>query len=228
MTRLAASIVIGSPSRSNPRTPPSNASGVMWPTTKPWLPPLKRPSVISATSLPRPLPMTAEVGDNISRMPGPPRGPSYRMTMTSPFTTVPSRMRRSASSSLSNTRARPIKRRPSFPLIFATAPPDARLPYNMTRCPFFLIGSFNGRTTVWPFGYGFTRARFCFSDLPVIVRQSPCIRPAVSSIFINGWMPPMATSSLMKWRPLGLRSARTGVRAPRRVKSSSVSFTFAA
>ncbi len=52
--------------------PPTNASGVMWPTTKPWVPPLKRPSVMSATSLPRPRPMIAEVGDNISRMPGPP------------------------------------------------------------------------------------------------------------------------------------------------------------
>jgi len=37
---------------------------------------LKRPSVIKATSLPRPLPMIAEVGDNISRIPGPPIGPS--------------------------------------------------------------------------------------------------------------------------------------------------------
>ncbi len=50
--------------------------GVMWPTTKPCVPPEKRPSVMSATSLPRPRPITALVGESISRMPGPPRGPS--------------------------------------------------------------------------------------------------------------------------------------------------------
>ena len=134
-------------------------------------------------------------------------------------------MRFSASSSLSKTRALPVKRRPSLPLIFATAPPAARLPRRITRCPSFLTGSFIERMTVWPFGYGFTLVRFCRSVLPVTVRQSPCSSPAFSSVFINGWMPPTATSSLMKWRPLGLRSASTGVRAPRRVKSASVSFT---
>ena len=36
--------------------PPSCASGTMWPTTKPWVPPEKRPSVIRATSLPIQLP----------------------------------------------------------------------------------------------------------------------------------------------------------------------------
>ena len=38
--------------------------------------PEKRPSVISATSLSSPMPAMAEVGDSISRMPGPPAGPS--------------------------------------------------------------------------------------------------------------------------------------------------------
>ena len=65
---------------------------MMCPMTNPWLPPEKRPSVMRATSLPRPLPITAEVGESISRMPGPPLGPSYRMTMTSPFCMVPSRI----------------------------------------------------------------------------------------------------------------------------------------
>lgn len=45
---------------------------------------LKRPSVMSAHSLPRPAPMMAEVGVSISGMPGPPLGPSYRMTTTEP------------------------------------------------------------------------------------------------------------------------------------------------
>jgi dihydroxyacid dehydratase/phosphogluconate dehydratase len=57
-------------------TPPLKASGVICPTTKPWAPPEKRPSVISATLPPKPLPMTAEVGASISRIPGPPAGPS--------------------------------------------------------------------------------------------------------------------------------------------------------
>ena len=43
---------------------------------KPCEPPEKRPSVISATSLPKPAPMMAEVGVSISGMPGPPLGPS--------------------------------------------------------------------------------------------------------------------------------------------------------
>ena len=42
----------------------------------PDVPPEKRPSVISPTESPRPSPMIAEVGDSISRMPGPPLGPS--------------------------------------------------------------------------------------------------------------------------------------------------------
>ena len=38
--------------------------------------PEKRPSVIKATSLPRPMPVIVAVGVNISRIPGPPFGPS--------------------------------------------------------------------------------------------------------------------------------------------------------
>ena len=57
------------------------------------------------------------------------------------------------------------------------------------------------------------------------VRQSPCIRPSSTSIFIKGTVPPMRTSSAMTYLPLGLRSASTGVRLPMRVKSSSESLT---
>ena len=39
-------------------------------------PPEKRPSVISATSWDSPRPLMALVGESISRIPGPPRGPS--------------------------------------------------------------------------------------------------------------------------------------------------------
>ena len=38
--------------------------------------PEKRPSVMRATELARPIPQMAEVGVSISRMPGPPEGPS--------------------------------------------------------------------------------------------------------------------------------------------------------
>ncbi len=41
-------------------------------------------------------------------------------------------------------------------------------------------------------------------------------------------MPPMATTSDIKCFPLGFKSASTGTRLPMRVKSSMVSFTFAA
>ena len=52
--------------------------------TGPVVPPEKRPSVSSRTSLPRPAPLIAPVICSISRMPGPPFGPSQRMTTTSP------------------------------------------------------------------------------------------------------------------------------------------------
>ena len=47
--------------------------------------------------------MTAEVGPSISRIPGPPFGPSMRMTTTSPATTLPAMIACCASSSESNT-----------------------------------------------------------------------------------------------------------------------------
>ncbi len=65
-----------SPSRISAMGPPSWASGTTWPMMKPWEPPEKRPSVIKATSAPRPAPMMAEVGVSISGIPGPPFGPS--------------------------------------------------------------------------------------------------------------------------------------------------------
>ena len=64
--------------------PPCAASGPTWPTQKPRVAPEKRPSVMSATFLPMPWPDSAAVVASISRMPGPPAGPSLRMTMTSP------------------------------------------------------------------------------------------------------------------------------------------------
>ena len=47
------------------------------------------PSVIKATYLPKPAPIRAEEGYNISGIPGAPAGPSYLITITSPFLISP-------------------------------------------------------------------------------------------------------------------------------------------
>ena len=65
-----------SPSLSSAIGPPTAASGPTWPTQKPRVAPEKRPSVISATLPPMPWPYSAAVVASISRMPGPPLGPS--------------------------------------------------------------------------------------------------------------------------------------------------------
>ena len=52
------------------------ASGATWPAIRPRVAPEKRPSVRRATVSPRPWPTRAAVTPSISRMPGPPFGPS--------------------------------------------------------------------------------------------------------------------------------------------------------
>src|SRR6266852_4586805 len=74
--RLFASMVIVSFSSTSAIVPPAAASGATWPTTIPCVPPEKRPSVINPTASPSPAPTSADVGASISRMPGPPFGPS--------------------------------------------------------------------------------------------------------------------------------------------------------
>ncbi|MNR29633.1 hypothetical protein D3C85_1470310 [compost metagenome] len=69
------SIAIKSPSFTKAIVPPTKASGVMCPTTKPCVPPENLPSVIKATEFPNPAPIMAEVGFSISGIPGPPFGP---------------------------------------------------------------------------------------------------------------------------------------------------------
>jgi hypothetical protein len=54
----------------------STASGAMWPMHRPVVPPENLPSVNSSTSRPSPAPLMAAVMASISRMPGPPFGPS--------------------------------------------------------------------------------------------------------------------------------------------------------
>ena len=94
-----------------------------------------------------------------------------------------------------NTRAVPVKRSPSWPVIFATAPSGARSPRRITKWPSGLMGLSNGRMMRCPAGYGCTSAKSSRSVLPVTVRQFPCNKPASNSVFINGRMPPMAMSS---------------------------------
>jgi hypothetical protein len=52
---------IVSPSRTAAIGPPRGASGATWPAMKPWVAPLKRPSVSRATLSPRPSPTIAAV-----------------------------------------------------------------------------------------------------------------------------------------------------------------------
>ena len=65
-----------SPSCTRAMGPPTAASGETWPMDAPLEAPEKRPSVISATDEPSPMPTMAEVGLSISLIPGPPLGPS--------------------------------------------------------------------------------------------------------------------------------------------------------
>ena len=70
------SIFIVSPSSTTAITPPTAASGEMWPIAAPSVKPEKRPSVSTKTSCPMPRPTSASVVIIISRIPGAPRGPS--------------------------------------------------------------------------------------------------------------------------------------------------------
>ena len=65
-----------------------------------------------------------------------PRGPSYRITMTSPFWISLASSACSMDSSESYTFAGPENRSPSLPVIFATAPSGARLPFRIWMWPF--------------------------------------------------------------------------------------------
>ena len=106
--RFSTSKVIVSPSATAAIAPPLTASGATWPAMKPCVAPEKRPSVSSATESPRPSPWIAAVTASISRMPGPPAGPSLRMTTTSPSFRPPALTASNASASPSNTRAGPL------------------------------------------------------------------------------------------------------------------------
>lgn len=86
--------------------------------------------------MPRPAPIIRLVGLSISGIPGPPFGPRYRRTTTvfSPFLIDPLSTAFVKSSSVLKVRAFPVKPRPSLPVILATAPPGARLPFRILKC----------------------------------------------------------------------------------------------
>ena len=69
-------MLIKSPSWTNAIFPPEAASGETCPILAPLVAPENLPSVIKATLLSSPIPQIADVGFNISRIPGPPFGPS--------------------------------------------------------------------------------------------------------------------------------------------------------
>src|SRR5262249_22328308 len=75
-SRLGISKTIVSPSCTAAIGPRCAASGATWPAIKPCVAPENLPSVRSATESPSPCPTSAAVTASISRMPGPPLGPS--------------------------------------------------------------------------------------------------------------------------------------------------------
>ena len=141
---------IRSPSRTAAIGPPAAASGATCPTIRPRVAPEKRPSVISATESPSPAPMMAAVTASISRIPGPPFGPSYRITTTSPAWIFPAVSADATSSSLSKTLAGPRCSRGVVVVALTTQPAGARLPRRMARPPAACSGEPSGRTTSCP------------------------------------------------------------------------------
>mmetsp|Transcript_43047 Transcript_43047/g.78263 ORF Transcript_43047/g.78263 Transcript_43047/m.78263 type:complete len:389 (-) Transcript_43047:384-1550(-) len=191
---------------------------------KPCEPPEKRPSVISATCLPKPAPIIALVGVNISLMPGPPFGPSYLMTTKSPFWIFPCSIPRSIASSPSNTLAGPVKAVPSLPVILATAPSGHRFPYKILMFPLSWMHLPTGRITSWAEkSMSGIDAKFSATVRPVTVIQSPCSQPSVSKYFITTGVPPILCTSSMRYLPLGFRSPMSFVLSLSRWKSSTLS-----
>mmetsp|Transcript_21366 Transcript_21366/g.39993 ORF Transcript_21366/g.39993 Transcript_21366/m.39993 type:complete len:324 (-) Transcript_21366:35-1006(-) len=229
ITLLATSITMGSPVSTSAMGPPTAASGETCPMMNPCEPPENRPSVIRATSLPRPAPMITLVGVSISGMPGPPLGPSLRMMITSPFCTSLFSTPRSMASSWSYTRARPEKRRPSLPVILATEPSGASDPYRMLMCPDSLIARSTGSTmSCASKSSGGMPARFSATVLPVQVRQLPSRSPWSSRYFMTAGTPPMPSMSSITYLPEGFRSAMKGTLSEMVWKSSMVRSTPAA
>ena len=156
---------------------------------KPWVAPEKRPSVSSATESPRPSPTSAAVTCSISRIPGPPFGPSLRITTTSPGLMSFAITAAKASSSRSNTRAAPLCSIRSWPDSFTTQPSGARLPRRIAKPPFGLSAWSTGRTTSWP---SVSSAASATAPIvwPVTVSSSSWRAPSSFSLLITSGTPP--------------------------------------
>ncbi len=128
-------------------------------------------------------------------MPGPPLGPSFLMTRTSPLSTCRAVTAAKQSSSHSKTRARPSNRSVSMPGVLTTAPFGAREPRSTASPPSGWNGSFAART-ILPSGSN-ASATFWPSVRPFTVIASPSIRPADSSSRRITGTPPIWSSSLM-------------------------------
>ena len=180
-----------SPSRTSAIGPQCALSGPTCPTQKPRVAPENRPSVINATFLPIPWPDSAAVVASISRMPGPPAGPSFLMTMTSPSSYARSLIAANASSSHSKTRAGPENTIWSsvMPAIFTMAPSGARLPFNPTTPPVVERGVETGWMTL-PSASRSTRSISSPIVLPVATMQSSWMRPTLRSSLSTTGTPP--------------------------------------
>ena len=140
--RLGMSMWIISPSSTRPIGPPAAASGEICPMQGPRVEPEKRPSVIKAVLSSIPRPTRRAVTMNISRIPGPPLGPSYFRTMTSPAWIFPADSASIESSILLNTRAFPVNTYMEglTPPTLTTAPSGARFPFRMAIPPSRFLG----------------------------------------------------------------------------------------
>ena len=147
----------------------------------------------------------ADVGLSISLIPGPPLGPSYLITTTSPSTIFPPFIALIASSSQSKTLAGPecLSISGTTALLFTTEPFGAIFPLRIARPPVSEYGLSIVRITS---GFLFV-AFFIFSPtvFPVTVRQSRLRSPFLLISFITAYIPPASFRSSIYVGPAGAR-----------------------
>ena len=125
-------------------------------------------------------------GLSISRMPGPPTGPSLRIDDDITSTHAPGKNGCGRLFLAVEDPGSPAEvASPSSPRSWQPRPSGATFPYKTTRwLSFFWSGATSGRTMSWPAIYDtLVSARFSAIVRPVTVRQSPCRRPTVEQHF---------------------------------------------
>ncbi len=130
-----------------------------------------------------------------------------------------------ALNSLLNTFALPVNFNPSLPVILATAPSSAKLPYKILKCPVSLMGSLKLCMTFCPRFKLLTFSKFSPIVLPVTDKQLPSRYPSFNKNFITPGTPPTLCKSSITYFPLGFKSAKKGVRSLIFWKSLILSFT---